>query len=96
MSALSDLVKYAQMGDVRYIRGDHNERFDRTNQAGVELAALHADLAQLRAENERLTVDARAIQLLVAGGFVSDEKLEEARALAQSLAWGEKQAAQPE
>jgi hypothetical protein len=47
MSALSDLVKYAQIGDVIYKRGEHNQPYSRANEAAADLAALRARLAEL-------------------------------------------------
>ena len=48
MSALSDLVKYAQVGDVRYIRGEHDEPYSRSNEAATELAYLRQVERQAR------------------------------------------------
>jgi hypothetical protein len=42
MSALSDLVKYAQVGDVIYKRGDHEHPYERANEAAAELTRLQA------------------------------------------------------
>jgi hypothetical protein len=42
MSALSDLVKYAQMGDVVYSRGGQIRYYSRAKDAAEELARLHA------------------------------------------------------
>ena len=47
MSALSDLVKYAQTGDVRYQRGDYNEKYSRANEAAAELKAKDDRISEL-------------------------------------------------
>jgi hypothetical protein len=55
MSALSDLVKYAQMGDVIYKRGEHNQPYSRANEAAAELERLQAIayIANFIATNKR-------------------------------------------
>ena len=49
MSALSDLVKYAQVGDVRYVRAEYNELYSRANEAAAELVAKDERIADLEA-----------------------------------------------
>lgn len=53
MSALSDLVKYAQMGEVVYMRGDTIREYSRAKEAAAELAALRARVTVLEELNEQ-------------------------------------------